>query len=505
MLSMTRQTANIILYRQRPGLEVFLVTRSSELNFLGGYLAFAGGKLEPGDETIPLSDGFETDQAALLGCAVRELFEETGILAARGGTSSRAALKDMRRDLLEGGHGEIFFSTLRDTGARLEPGALREALRLVTPRFSRKRFSSTFFLLETTDEPEILPGELAGGGWWSPTGALAAWQRGELLLAPPVIVILRQLTEGLGPEAIEMLRSSPSEFEGSGFAIPWGPGIELLPFHCPPLPKTLPSSTFLVGARRFVIIDPSPPGEKEQAHLLAAIENRLAAGDQAVAIVLSHHHIDHVGALDVVQKRWNLPCWGHRRTAELLEREFDRELDEDDLIELGTAPDGTPGWNLRCLFTPGHAEGHLAFFDEHHKALLAGDLLSTIVSMYVGAPGGHLESYFSSLEKIRALDIHLLYPSHGMPAVDARDLVDKTVKHRKKRIVQVRDRLAEGSGTVSELASEIYRGEADSRLRPLYERTTRAALEYLVEHGQARKLEEDLYEATAPGTNRQSP
>ena len=93
MPSMTRQTANLILYRQRAGLEVFLVTRSIELNFLGGYLAFAGGKVEPGDESIPLADGLDTEAPELLGCAVRELFEETGILALRGATAAGDELK----------------------------------------------------------------------------------------------------------------------------------------------------------------------------------------------------------------------------------------------------------------------------------------------------------------------------------------------------------------------------------------------------------------------------
>ena len=492
---MTRQTANIILYRQHNGLEVFLVSRAKELNFLGGYLAFPGGKTEPGDETLPLEEAVDSQRRALLGCAVRELFEETGVLAAENSSLSKKETATLRLELLREGRAAAFYSTLAASGATLRQNTLHQALRLVTPRFSRERYSSTFFLMETAEEPEILPGELAGGRWCSPAGALAEWERGELLLAPPVIVILRQLADGITPAALESLQSSPQKFEGSGLAIPWGPGIEILPFHCPPLPPTLPSSTFLVGARRFLVLDPSPSGEQEQQHLLKAIENRLSAGDQPEAIVLSHHHIDHVGALDAVLERWDLPCWGHRRTAELLERSFERELTDNDIIELGDSPDGTAGWQLRCLFTPGHAEGHLAFYDARHKALLAGDLLSTLVSMYVGTPGGHLETYFQSLEKIRALDTRLLYPSHGMPTLEGEALIDKTIKHRRRRIEQVQEVLSQKPGHVLEISREVYDHKKDSRLRPLYERTTRAALEYLVENGRARRPEDDLYEA----------
>ncbi|MCS5628560.1 MAG: hypothetical protein NZ935_13310, partial [Planctomycetes bacterium] len=57
---------------------------------------------------------------------------------------------------------------------------------------------------------------------------------------------------------------------------------------------------------------------------------------------------------------------------------------------------------------------------------------------------------------------------------------------------------------VRELSREIYHDEADSRLRPLYERTTRAALEYLVEQGRARELAEDRYEIM-PGPQLEPP
>ena len=57
--------------------------------------------------------------------------------------------------LADGDAGE-FFSRLRTSGASLEPGTFVEAVQLVTPRFSRQRFSSTFFLFKTDKEPEIL-------------------------------------------------------------------------------------------------------------------------------------------------------------------------------------------------------------------------------------------------------------------------------------------------------------------------------------------------------------
>ena len=110
MPHMTRQTANIILYRQGKGLEVFLVSRSRELRFLGGYLAFAGGKTESGDETLPLDEEVDAGQRTLLGCAVRELFEETGVLALRNSSLSKKDTASLRRKLLQGGAAGFFSS-----------------------------------------------------------------------------------------------------------------------------------------------------------------------------------------------------------------------------------------------------------------------------------------------------------------------------------------------------------------------------------------------------------
>jgi glyoxylase-like metal-dependent hydrolase (beta-lactamase superfamily II)/8-oxo-dGTP pyrophosphatase MutT (NUDIX family) len=487
-----RRSAAVILHRRTAdGLEVFLVERSAKLEFFGGAEAFPGGSVDPGDELLPWSAGAELPgDRDLTGAAARELFEETGILIAapepaeEETTAARQAILDGRKD--------AFRELLESRGLALDPRRLELAARLVTPRFSRIRFDTTFFLSECRGEPSVVPGELSGGGWVEPEAALADWRRGARRIAAPVVSILEAFAGRGLAEAVRELRAMPPEFEGSGRGIPMAPGYEVIPLESPPLPPEIPSNAFLVGTRRFHLIDPAPRGAAGRAHLSAAIERRLARGDRLEAVILTHHHPDHVGALDEIAARFSAPVWAHRRAGELLSRSLDRELADGDRIELGEAPDGSPGWALEVLHTPGHAEDHLAFLDRSTRSLIAGDLLSTIVSMYVGSPGGDLDLYFASLARLKGLGVEVFYPSHGPPGRDLARLVDETLEHRRARIEEVAARLGPEPSTPAAIASAIY-GGAEPRLRPLQERAARAALEYLAHHGRARRVGEDAY------------
>lgn len=444
---MIRQAASVVLWRDRGALEVFLVERARRLAFFGGYHAFPGGAIEPGD-------------VDLQACAVREVREETGV--------------------------------------RLDPAALRPITRLVTPCFSRVRFDTRFFLARTDREPRVTGGELAAGAWRRPADVMAAWRRGDLLLAPPAIAVLREL-ERAGDDldtAVDALSALPPEYEGSGLAIPWTAGYELLPLRCEPLPPELPMSTMLVGWNRFIVIDPGTQGAAEREHLIEAVGRRIDSDDRLEAIVLTHHHVDHVAALDPLLERFPAPVWAHRITGELLSLALDRELDDGDRIELGDDPAGEPGWELECVFTPGHAAGHLALHDPRHRALVAGDLVSTAVSMYVGSPGGHLGTYFESLERIRALDAAILYPSHGMPTISARQLIDRTIKHRKARLDEIERLVAErGEIDVPTVAATVYQ-DVPPRFEDFYHRAARASLEYLVETGRVVAAGADRFRPT---------
>jgi len=343
----------------------------------------------------------------------------------------------------------------------------------------------------------VLEGELVRGEWWSPRDALDEWRRGKMPIVPPVLDILDSFGRHGVEATIDACRSSPSEFERSDRSVRLFPGYEIVPVETPPLPADIPTNVFLVGWKRFVLIDPAPRRETEQQHLFHAVDRRIAQGDELLAVVLTHHHPDHVGALEPAVERYRVPVWGHRKTGELLKRRLDRELGDGDRLELGSSPDGREGWSLQALFTPGHAEGHLVFHDERHGILVAADLVSTLVSMYVGAPGGNLREYFASMERVQGVDLRTLLPSHGTPTTEPQKLLRETVQHRKARIEEAAALLSDDPQEALAVALRIYPGGA-GKLRPLVERTTRAALEYLVEEGRAERVGSDAFRR-APG------
>src|SRR6185295_14259298 len=101
MPSVPKDAAAVIVLRQNTNLnnpEVFWVRRNRQLAFLGGFHAFPGGQLDLADSEVVVENSSDAEASALISCAARELFEELGILAARGaGTltiGQRASLLD---------------------------------------------------------------------------------------------------------------------------------------------------------------------------------------------------------------------------------------------------------------------------------------------------------------------------------------------------------------------------------------------------------------------------
>lgn len=490
----TRLSASVVLYRENPELEIFMVLRSRTLGFFGGYHAFPGGAHDDGDAREGASE-----LSTLAHTAARELLEETGILRVEKGSQAidPDVLDEFRHRLIGLDSKVRFQDTLDELGLAIAEQCFRPICRMTTPAFSKVRFDTQFFLVASEpDDPDasVIPGELDSGRWWKPEEVLTAWRNGDLYVAPPVLGLLHALaTEPLG-NALETIAEIPRHYEGSGRAIPWTPGLEMLPLTSAPLPPSVPTNVFLVGEEKFLIFDPAPSGSAEQAHLFAAIDRRIRLGHRPEAIVLTHHHRDHIGALEATLQRYNLPVWSHPLTARDYQLPLDRTLGDGDWIDLGTAPDGHSPWGLRALFTPGHAIGHLVFEDPHYGVLIAGDLVSTIMSIFVGTPGGgHLRTYIDSVRKMLKVSAKILFPSHGPPTFDVHNLFEHTLEHRDWRIEKVRGALDDTFESLEKITDLVYRDVVDRRLRDLCLRTTRAALEYLEEDRVVESSREDRY------------
>jgi 8-oxo-dGTP pyrophosphatase MutT (NUDIX family) len=161
-----RPSATVLLIRGRAPWELMLVHRPGGSDFAAGAYVFPGGTVHADD----MGWGDEIRMAA-----VREVFEEVGILLARRGrTFARQAESDGVRSIVEGG--KSFGEALREL--RLEPAldSLVIFARWVTPVQLRRRYDARFFLAQVPSGQEVRPqeGEVTDWLWITPLKALTS-------------------------------------------------------------------------------------------------------------------------------------------------------------------------------------------------------------------------------------------------------------------------------------------------------------------------------------------
>ena len=493
-----RDAAAVLLTRgEGAEFEVLLVHRAPELRFFGGYLALPGGVRGPEDGS---DDPGGDDTVALASCAVRELFEEVGVVL---GAGLRGALGDDResiRNLLLADGASDCWEPLRPIAAADRP--VTPLCRICTPPFAPVRYDTVFFTagMPGGEQIDIRTGELVGGRFWRPADALDAWRRGEILIVPPVVLILQHLVSGPLDTFRERMDATAKSYAAGGLhRVQFSPGVVMASVATPTLPPATTTNCLLFGVDRLVILDPATPRPDEQERLFALIDELRAEGAEPDSIVVTHHHPDHVGAVNETSRRYRIPVHAHPTTMERLEPGFlrGRPLEDGDTVPLGVAPDGSADWHLTALFTPGHDQGHLCFRDSRYGVLAAGDMLSTVSTIVIDPPEGHLRTYLASLERLLEEPIHTLYPAHGPAVRDGQKLVRQYLRHRAQRESALLKALdAEGPARPEDLVPGVY-WEIDPRMRPLATRSLLAGLQKLAEDGVAAVDQEGLWRSLA--------
>lgn len=495
------QAASVLLARERGSAEVFVVARAAALRFLGGFLAFPGGKVHSSDHELARATPGLTGQHV---AAIRELFEEVGVLLAHdaaGAYPTAEQLAPLHRELMA--EQMTFNDLLAEHKLHLRPEDLTFAGSLVTPAFSRFRFDTAFFVavLPPGQTAEVWPGELTEGAWHSAEGVLADWNAGDNLVSPPTVALLEAIRgrpiEDL-PSRIRPLLDALAT--GAIHPIWFSPAVQMIPLFADGLPPSTHTNAYLIGSDPAYLLDPGASDAAEQGGLFDLLDGQHAAGRRLRGVVLTHHHPDHIGAAAVCAKRYDVPILAHPRTAEALRGriEVQQIINDGDCLDLGPAPDGQGRWHLQALYTPGHASGHLCFWEPHYRLLFAGDMISMLSSVLIPPhPGGDLAIYLDSLRRLQTLPARLLLPAHGSPSARPAFVLEQALAHRSEREEQLLEALRMGPQTVSELAIELYRG-LPAELMRFAEMQIRAGLHKLQCEGRAIAVDEDTWRTSEP-------
>jgi len=251
------------------------------------------------------------------------------------------------------------------------------------------------------------------------------------------------------------------------------PGLERLALRTPTLPPATTTNTLLIGLRELVVIEPATPDREEQARLNAAIQAKLDLGGELVAIIITHHHVDHIAYADGLRKRYGGRLLAHRATAERVPFAVDDELSDGDVIAL----DG--GLQLEALHTPGHAPGHLVLVERSSQIAHVGDLVAGIGTILIDPEDdGDMGLYLESLERVARLGLRALVPAHGPLITDPEGHLRRYIKHRLMRENKLLTALETGPLRREELLARVY-DDAPAALWPLADRSLEAHMQKL--------------------------
>lgn len=237
-VSTPRPASTVMLVRDAAGgLEVFMLRRARSMAFAASMMVFPGGRVDPRDasDELPWTGPPVAEWAGRLGCseaeaqgylaaAVREVFEETGVLLAETTTgepalealggresamSTRRALEEGERSLAE---------VLQDTGLRLSSDQLGYRAHWVTPTIESRRYDTRFFVAELPagQEADGETSEADEASWVAPDVVLSRHADGEVMLMPPTVVCLEGLAAAgsvsramTGPRSVTLVQPYP--------------------------------------------------------------------------------------------------------------------------------------------------------------------------------------------------------------------------------------------------------------------------------------------------------
>lgn len=269
-----------------------------------------------------------------------------------------------------------------------------------------------------------------------------------------------------------------------GVAVPVAPGIRRAVAPNPGPMTYWGTNTYLINlpdASGIAVLDPGPDSAE---HIRALLDQ---AGGPVTAILLSHHHRDHLGAVPALREATGAPVHAWHAGAPV-----PVPLD----VPVGDG-DRVPG-GLVAIHTPGHASDHLCFARDD-GVILSADMVMTWSTSIVNPPDGDMGDYVASLRRLAARQDRLLLPGHGPPTSEPGALVAELLDHRLQREAAILRALGGAPRSAAELVQALY-ATVHPRLHTAAERNVVAHLGKLAKEGGV--VEEDgRWQATPSATS----
>jgi len=482
-----KDAAAVILLRQDTdpqNPEVFWVKRSDALAFLGGFHAFPGGQIDAGDAEVDVRNAPDAATASMISGAARELFEELGVLVTHGGEALTKGQRASLLDDLESGR-MSWPALLKHYELYLDANDFTYVGRWVTPPFNARRFDTWFFIVNCPpkQEPYVAAGELQDGEWITARDAYQRWLHDQVVAVPPTLHALRTLADGVTPSLVDRFLSITHAHGEPARRITFRPSYICFPVRTPTRPPATHTCCYLIHtSAELLIVDPGSPYEDEQQALAECVDEMIAEGRRVRAIVITHLHPDHVGGVNALKAHLGgaVPVAAHAQTAEALtDVHVDELIADGDVITL----EGEPPVKLQALHTPGHARGHLCFYDADRGALLTGDNIVGVGSVLIDPPEGNMRDYLNSLERLRALpNLSVLFGGHGPAVAAPYRKIDEYISHRLERERNILQAVREGATDPKQIVAKVYT-DVSPKAYAMAERAVLAHLDKLRDDG----------------------
>jgi recombination protein RecT len=487
-----RSAATVLLLRDSPqGIEVLMTRRSMTASFAPGAYVFPGGGIDDLDHKYALAQyniagtatqlvarrASQTDvRCAEALAAVRESFEELGILLAR--KKDGAWCNQTEVDAL--GRSAPFYAQMQEHGYTLAADLVFLLAHWITDRDLPRRFDVPFLVARMPEgqHPVADEAEQFAPEWIRPADALARHAQNDFFIIFPTIRTLERLQAFSTVDAVlqacageqPLWTSCPraglkdgkevrfmeheAAFGELAMVCPDGQIVHPLDWqHAQPVPLlqhvmrlTAPNpgmmtgpgtNTYIIGTADtgYIVVDPGPNDKGHIQRILQATQGDINA------IVCTHSHADHSPAAQPLQAavvestntvpgdlmgefaRHMCPILGIPSAPTARDSAFfepDITLQNNELLSQyfrGQRGKNADKFTLQVICTPGHAANHLCLVLQEDGLLISGDHILNGSTTVIDPPDGDMTAYLASLDTLaQACDtyrIDFILPAHG--------------------------------------------------------------------------------------------